>query len=213
MNDSSRSGKTYYEILGVLPAATAQELESAFRKLAIQCHPDMCGDAEAGATFKLLREAYEVLADPHRRRLYDEAEAKRERRRNVPVKTSPAPKHAGGGPIADSPPSAQVSDPFLPWADLFFGKPKMHPDPHARSHPALDVESELPVTPEEARFGALVELKLPAAGDQARRVVVVRIPAGVRSGAVIRLVGEGRRLADVPQVGDLILRIAVRPSW
>ena len=64
--------RDYYEVLGVQRAATAQELKSAFRKLAIQFHPDKNpGDKVSEEKFKECAEAYEVLADADKRARYD----------------------------------------------------------------------------------------------------------------------------------------------
>ncbi len=62
----------YYELLGVARDVDAAELKRAFRKKAMQYHPDRNpGDAEAEAKFKELNEAYEVLKDPEKRAAYD----------------------------------------------------------------------------------------------------------------------------------------------
>lgn len=66
------SKRDYYEILGVSKTASESELKSAFRKLAMQCHPDRHpGDHAAEAKFKELNEAYQVLADGQKRAAYD----------------------------------------------------------------------------------------------------------------------------------------------
>ncbi len=62
----------YYEILGVSNDADAKVLKSAFRKKAMDCHPDRNpGDAEAESRFKDLNEAYEALKNPQKRAAYD----------------------------------------------------------------------------------------------------------------------------------------------
>ena len=64
--------RDYYEVLGVQRTATGQELKSAFRKLAIQFHPDKnAGDKASEEKFKECSEAYEVLSDPEKRAKYD----------------------------------------------------------------------------------------------------------------------------------------------
>jgi molecular chaperone DnaJ len=64
--------RDYYEVLGVQKNVSAQELKSAFRKVALQYHPDRNpGNHEAEEKFKEASEAYEVLSDPERRARYD----------------------------------------------------------------------------------------------------------------------------------------------
>jgi DnaJ-class molecular chaperone len=62
----------YYEILGIDRDASGSEVKSAFRRLARELHPDVNNhDPEAEEKFKAAAEAYEVLSDPERRRVYD----------------------------------------------------------------------------------------------------------------------------------------------
>jgi molecular chaperone DnaJ len=62
----------YYEILEVLREATHEEIKTAYRRLALQYHPDKNpGDQEAEEQFKRISEAYQVLADTEKRQLYD----------------------------------------------------------------------------------------------------------------------------------------------
>src|SRR5580700_5748289 len=72
----SRSGNVtkadYYEVLGVTRTATDVELKAAYRKLALQHHPDRNpGDQESEERFKECSEAYGVLSDPQKRAAYD----------------------------------------------------------------------------------------------------------------------------------------------
>jgi len=63
----------YYEVLGVPKSAQDDELKKAYRKLAMQYHPDKNpGDAEAESKFKEINEAYEVLSDGDKRARYDQ---------------------------------------------------------------------------------------------------------------------------------------------
>jgi molecular chaperone DnaJ len=63
--------RDYYEILGVGRDAGGQELKSAYRRLAIQFHPDKNAEPEASEKFKEASEAYAVLSDPDKRQRYD----------------------------------------------------------------------------------------------------------------------------------------------
>jgi DnaJ-class molecular chaperone len=65
--------KDYYQILDVSRDASAEDIKKAFRRLAMQCHPDLNPENthEAGEKFKEINEAYEVLGDGERRWQYD----------------------------------------------------------------------------------------------------------------------------------------------
>jgi DnaJ-class molecular chaperone len=67
-------GKDYYAILGVPRDANAEQLKKAYRKMAMRWHPDKNPDnqAEAQAKFQEISEAYDVLNDPQKRKIYDQ---------------------------------------------------------------------------------------------------------------------------------------------
>jgi curved DNA-binding protein CbpA len=74
MAPRARFDKDYYATLGLPPAATEDDIRRAYRRLALQWHPDRnAGDAGAAERFKAISEAYAVLIDPGKRQDYDRA--------------------------------------------------------------------------------------------------------------------------------------------
>lgn len=64
--------KDYYSVLGVSKSASADEIKKAYRKLALEYHPDRNKTKEAEAKFKEVTKAYEVLSDPQKKQTYDQ---------------------------------------------------------------------------------------------------------------------------------------------
>ena len=67
-----QSERDYYEVLGIAPIASAEEIREAYHKLAFKCHPDRNQKSgEAHKKMQELNEAYAILSDPIKRREYD----------------------------------------------------------------------------------------------------------------------------------------------
>lgn len=64
--------KDYYQVLGIVKSSSADEIKKAYRKLALQYHPDRNKTKEAEAKFKEVTKAYEVLSDPSKKQAYDQ---------------------------------------------------------------------------------------------------------------------------------------------
>ena len=66
----SRKRPSYYEVLGVAPDATEEEIKRAYRKLALKYHPDRC-ESDTTELMSRINGAYAVLGDPGQRASYD----------------------------------------------------------------------------------------------------------------------------------------------
>lgn len=64
--------RDYYEVLGVSKTSLSDEIKAQYRKLALKFHPDRNKSAESGEHFKEISEAYAVLSDPEKRKVYDQ---------------------------------------------------------------------------------------------------------------------------------------------
>lgn len=73
LNSSSRKPRmeTLYTILGIKETATGEELKQAFRRMALQWHPDHCKEPDAGERFIQIKNAYDALSEPTKRARYD----------------------------------------------------------------------------------------------------------------------------------------------
>ncbi|EPY22992.1 chaperone protein DNAJ [Strigomonas culicis] len=99
-----QKGPNYYKRLEVSTDATPQEIKAAYRRLALQCHPDVVEDTRKGvaeAQFRAVSEAYEVLSDPQQRRAHDARLGVKPARK--PTK-APAPAEEKGAAGAQAPP-------------------------------------------------------------------------------------------------------------
>lgn len=146
--------RDYYEVLGVGKSASDDELKKAFRKKAIEHHPDKGGDE---AKFKEVNEAYEVLKDSKKRQRYDQFG-------HAGVGSSAASDGAGGNPFGGAGgfggQNINIDFDDLGLGDIFgsfFGGGGSHRQQKARGH---DVQTQLDLTFEQAVFGTEVDLDL-----------------------------------------------------
>ncbi len=212
----------YYETLGLVRTASAEEVKKAFRKLARIHHPDVAKDKVAGeAKFKEINEAYEVLSDPEKRRQYDELGADWQaggRRQTAPGVRPHARTHSPGAEADFEFDGTGFSDFF----EAFFGGGRDGFGSSRQSagrtngeasfaQPGQDIEADLLVTLEEALRGSQrkVTLRRPSSNGDAERVDTyqARIPPGVHDGQRIRLAGQGGAGHGGGSAGDLYLRV------
>lgn len=88
---STKDPKGYYAILNVLPTASAAEIKAAYRRRAMEAHPDRNNSLNATKEFQLLNEAYSVLSDPSARAQYDTISVKIKGRDATAPKAPPEP--------------------------------------------------------------------------------------------------------------------------
>lgn len=220
--------KDYYKLLGVSRNASKDELSKAYKKLARKYHPDLnSGDKDAESKFKDINEAYEVLKDEEKRKLYDQLGPNWQHGQNFqrPPGFENATYNAygnmnmggmGGGSFNAS----SFSDFF---ETLFGGAGGMSggmggqgqsfgPDPFGnfgrKARRGKDVEAELALSLEEAYRGGRKTISLTT--SQGNKSLEVNIPAGVKEGARIRLAGQGETGMS-GQNGDLYLKVRLQP--
>ena len=99
---TSRTIKDYYAILGITPNATPEEVRMAFRHMARIYHPDRNPAPDAEERFKDINDAYERLADPQKRQVYDEL---------LNVSADPDATTTSPPPSPEEPPSAERETP------------------------------------------------------------------------------------------------------
>lgn len=189
--------KDYYKIMGVSKDASAKDIKMAYRRLARKYHPDISKEVNAEEKFKEVGEAYDVLKDPEKRKVYDQYGKDWEQAQRA-QSTSQEPGFAWD----DANTNYQYSHDFF--ESLFGGAP------HFRQHSqtGTDYHGNVSITLEEAYHGAVKELHLPQA-QAGHKTIKVKIPAGVKSGQQIRLAGQGGAGSQNSAAGDLYLTIQV----
>jgi DnaJ-class molecular chaperone len=224
--------RDYYEILGVNRSATADQIRSAYRKLARKLHPDVNKEPDAAKRFSEVQEAYDVLSEPEKRANYDQFG-------HVGVGAGPSPRGKGAGTwnYTTSPGGGRRTswgniDPgdfeggdFGSVFEQIFGggaQPRggspfgaggrtgsgAGPG-RARAEPqrGQDIEHALTVSFMTAALGGSEELRF--GGDGSASTISVKIPPGIESGAKLRIKGRGQPSPSGGPPGDLILTIDV----
>lgn len=198
--------RDYYDILGVSKGASAEEIKKAYRKLALEWHPDRNKAANANEKFKEINEAYAVLSDPKKKETYDQfGHAAFQPGAGQPGQ---GPFGGGQGPFnytyytnggagGGFPFGEDFIDPFEIFEQFFGGGFGRAGGARARRQRS---EYELTIDFIDAVAGATKEIHLPRgqAGEGSMQKTI-KIPAGVDNGSRIRF-------------DDFDIVIAVRPS-
>lgn len=147
----SETKRDYYEVLGVSKTATPDEIKKAYRKKAMQYHPDRNpGDEEAVKKFKEAGEAYEVLSDKEKRSRYDQFGFA-----GVDPNFNPNGGFGGFGDFGGS--FSGFGDVFSSFGDFFGGGRSRNPNAPRQGE---SVGARLELTFEEAAFGAEKEVPI-----------------------------------------------------
>ena len=222
--------KDYYKILGVGRTASQDEISKAFKKLARKHHPDLNpGDTGAEAKFKEAGEAYEVLKDPEKRKLYDQLGPNWQQGQNF----QPPPGfenmrfHFGGGAGPEGM-GGFGGGGFSDFFETLFGGGGRGPQggfggfggggyTH-RPRRGQDAEVTYEIELESAYKGGpqTISLQEQVHGPDGRpslqtKTLTVNVPAGIKDGQKIRLAGQGSPGMGGGEAGDLYLKIRLAP--
>lgn len=218
--------KDYYEVLGLGKGADQNAIKKAYRKLAKKYHPDTnAGNAAAEEKFKEVTEAYNVLSDEEKRKLYDQFG-------HAAFDGNGGGTRGSGFGGFDSGSTWSAKGPNGSYQEFHFeGDPGSMDDIfeqifgnafHGRKSGGFhdefgqeafrtrgaDAHAEVTVEFEDAVFGSKKVIHLQ---DQKGRVqsLEVKIPAGIEDGKTIRLRGKGSLGSGGGEAGDLLLKIHV----
>ncbi|MDB6128338.1 MAG: molecular chaperone DnaJ [Verrucomicrobia bacterium] len=228
--------KDYYAVLGVSREATADEIKTAFRKLARKYHPDVAKDKKtAEEKFKEINEANEVLSDPEKRKKYDElgpdwqsggapAGGGRQNWGGANGSSGETEFHFGGTGFSDFFEQLFGARGGGQNPDLghFFNQGRgrgQSADAPQYAMPGRDIEGDILVTLDESLHGSMRNISLqridPATGETKTETFTVRIPPGAQEGRRIRVPGKGGAGAGGGAAGDLYLRVrlAAHPDF
>lgn len=206
----------YYKTLGVPRTASTDEIKKAFRKLARKYHPDAGGSE---AKFKEINEAYEVLSDDKKRKLYDQYGTANENQ---------IPRGWGGGNVNvdDIFGGAGGAGGFGNWSDILesirrgegaFGTEWDFSDfggqggRRARAQKGKDMNVTLNVTFDEAFRGTEKRVTVRIPGKSTSETLTVKVPAGAVDGGRLRFRGKGGPGQNGGEAGDLLITTKIEP--
>ena len=186
-----------YDILGVPRSATPEQIREAHRKLAKKFHPDLNKTAEAGAKFKEIQEAYDLLSDAQKRKQFDQFG-------HAGPSMGGAPGGAQGGwGNVDASTFEEI------FGDFMGGGARRAGGRRGGARAGEDLESRITVDFMTAAIGGVRHVSVESGGQPIN--LDVRIPPGIESGGDLRLRGKGGEGMGGGPAGDLVLHITVAP--
>ena len=196
--------KDPYEILGVAPTASTDDIQKAYRKLAKKLHPDLNpGNPEAEEKFKEVAGAYDLVGDAEKRGRFDSGEidaagSERPRQNYYRDYATSEQDH----PYTDDSGFADFMDSEDAFAELL--RRSAQAQANRRGH---DLEFRLPIEFIESIAGASRRLTLPDGST-----LDVIIPPGIIGGQVLRLRGKGAPGSGKGGAGDVLVELEIKPD-
>jgi DnaJ-class molecular chaperone len=203
--------ETPYEVLGVKPNATADEIRKAYRKLAKQFHPDLNpGKPAAEARFKSVSAAYDILSDPEKRGRYDRGEIDESGAERPRYSYRP---HAEGAQGWKYQPEGEMDVGDLD--DLFemFGRGAGRGGARAGRRGGEGFSMPGP----DRHYSLTIDFVTAATGGKQRLALSpdewldVTIPPGIEEGQVLRLKGKGGPGFGGGPAGDALIEVHIAP--
>ncbi len=189
--------KNYYKILELETSRVSEdEIKNAYRKAVKKYHPDInLGDSLAEERIKDINEAYKVLSNSSSKRKYD-----RMWNANVGRKKLEESKRDSNSIFSD-------------FFNMFFGNVEIDEQVKKIKNGKTpvrgeDIETEIKVTIEDAFFGLTKKISLRTIEGK-MKTFTVAIPAGIRNGEKIRLIGQGKPGENGGKNGDLLIKINI----
>ena len=193
--------KDYYKILELeTNKVSIDEIKTAYREQAKKYHPDVnIGVRGAEERFKDINEAYQTLINEQARRKYDRLWNSRIGRKKAKAKKAEENKTTTRSEILN----------------VLFGLDglKSQETTYQRKHKDVkvpiqgeDVETQIPISVIEGFYGQTKSISLRTVNGK-MRTFEVKIPAGIRNGEMIRLIGQGKPGENGGKNGDLLIRI------
>jgi curved DNA-binding protein len=219
--------KDYYDILGVSRKGSAEDIQRAYRKGARRCHPDVNKETDAEERFKQLNEAYSVLSDPDKRKLYDRwgkdwQQAERYEKEGVHRPFADRYRYGGddngsnhdwqqGGPFSNHGYGSSDAPGYEDILRDIFGAEIDTIGAPVHADLALSLDE---LFNRRAKTISFVIESLDNQGNLQRqnKTIEVKIPPGVSHGSTIRLKGQGGPGRLGRPAGDLLLKIKLNPD-